>query len=130
MINSLTVSRNLAFGYGIALVVAETIRRRNQLADPDYFIYWFDDYLLGAFLVLAAWKVLKNKEEGKTYLAAAWGVAVGALFLSTLAQLEYMQQQKTDPAPVSTEAVFIIKTFFLLLAVIGMILCFGKTKKE
>lgn len=72
--------------------------------------------------------VKKYKEEGRVYLAAAWGVAVGAIFLSTLGQLEYMNAGKPDPAPVSSEAVFAIKAFFLLLSIVGMVLCFKRKR--
>jgi len=120
-------SRNLALVFGIFLPLAETIRRWKQLTDLNYFMSWFDDYLLGGFLIFAAWKVFKYKEGGKVYLAAAWGVAVGALFLSAMGQVEYIRLNKADPAPVSSEAVLIIKAFFFLLSIAGMIMCFKKT---
>jgi hypothetical protein len=122
----LLFSRNLAFGFGIFLPVAETVRRWEQLTTLSYFFNWFDDYLLGGFLIFAAWKVLKHKESGRTHLAAAWGVAVGAIFLSTLGQLENIKNNKSDPAPISTEVVLIIKGAFLLLSITGMILCFKR----
>ena len=99
------------------------------MTDLSYFLNWFDDYLLGGFLLFAAWKVLKQKEKAAVYLAAAWGVSAGAIFLSTLGQLDYIKQGKADPAPVSSETVLIIKTFFLLLSIAGMILCFAKNKE-
>ena len=128
MNRSLLYSRNLAFTFGIFLPVAETIRRCDELTNINYFFNWFDDYLLGGFLIFAAWKVLKNKEGGRIYLAAAWGVAVGAIFLSTLGQLEDIKNDMPDPAPISTEGVLIIKTCFLLLSIIGMTLSFKKSE--
>ena len=129
MSRSLLHGRNLAFGFGTLLPLLQTIRLWNHLTDAGYFIHWFDDYLFGCFLLFAAFKVLKYKEEGKVYLAAAWGVMVGVAFLSTLGQLDYVIQGKADPAPVSTETVLAIKLLGLLLSIIGMILCFGRKKQ-
>jgi hypothetical protein len=128
MNKSLLFSRNLALGFGIFLPLTETIRRWEQLTNINYFFNWFDDYLLGGFLIFAAWKVFKYKDEAKIFLAAAWGVAVGAIFLSTLGQLESIKNGKADPAPISTEGVLIIKTIFLLLSITGMVLCFKKNR--
>jgi hypothetical protein len=129
MARPLLYSRSLAFCFGIFLPLMETIRRWKQLTDLTYFLNWFDDYLLGGFLLFAAFKVLKHKEKGRVYLAAAWGVSVGALFLSTLAQLDYLKKGKADPAPVSSEMVLAIKIFFLLLSVAGMVLCFVRKRE-
>ena len=128
MNRSLRYSRNLALGFGVFLPLMETIRRWNQLTDLHYFFHWFDDYLLGAILLFAAIKVLKYQQEGRVYLAAAWGVSVGAIFLSTLGQLDYIKQGKADPAPVSSQIVLVIKIFFLVVSVAGMVLCFNRKR--
>ena len=50
----LKISTYIAFIGGIVTPALETIRRWNQLSDPQYFINWFDDYIIGAFLLIAA----------------------------------------------------------------------------
>ena len=126
---SLLYSRNLAFGFGILLPLMQTIRVWKHLTEPGYVIHWVDDYLFGGFLLFGAFKVLKYKEQGNVYLAAASGVMVGVAILSTLGQLEGVKQGKTYPAPVSTEMLLAIKLAGLVFCIAGMFLCFGAEKQ-
>ena len=119
MSKALNYSRNLAFAIGVLVPFAETVRRRAQLLDPQYFIYWFDDYILGAVLLFAAWKAKRNPMDGQKYLSAAWGLATGALFLSTLSQVERLGG--TDPAMISPLTIAVIKAMLLILALSGLI---------
>jgi hypothetical protein len=48
--NGSRVSMYVAFAASILLPILETIRRWDQLAEPRYFITWFDDYIIGGFL--------------------------------------------------------------------------------
>jgi hypothetical protein len=116
---AITCSRNLAFTIGVLVPVAETIRRRGQLLQPENFIYWFDDYVLGAILLFAAWKAKQNPVHGQKYLSAAWGLATGALFLSTLSQIERLGG--TDPSAMPPLTVAAIKALLLVLALSGLI---------
>ncbi len=72
----------LGFIGGIGIPILETIRRWHQLTDLHHFINWFDDYLMGAFLLFAAWKTYQSAEIGKPYLCSAWGAATGMMFMS------------------------------------------------
>lgn len=126
MHNSILYSKNLAFVLGILLPVAETIRRRSQLFQFQNFIYWFDDYILGAILLFAAWKARRNPIDGQKYLSAAWGLTTGALFLSTLSQLERLGG--TDPSQISPLTVAVIKAILLIMAVTGLVTSLVKIK--
>ena len=86
---SLKISVWMALVMGILLPLAETVRRSNQLLDPARFLNWFDDYLLGGAMLLAAYWVKRNKRNAVGWLIAAWGVGVGALFLSFIGQFDY-----------------------------------------
>ena len=126
MSKSLSYSKNLAFIIGALIPIAETIRRRNQLLQLQHFIYWFDDYILGAVLLFAAWKAKQNPLDGQKYLSAAWGLATGALFLSTLGQVERLGG--TDPSAMSPLTVAVIKAVLLILALSGLITSLYKFK--
>lgn len=119
MSKALNYSKNLAFTIGVLVPVAETIRRRSQLLQIQNFIYWFDDYVLGAILLFAAWKAKQDPLEGQKYLSAGWGLTTGALFLSTLGQLERLGG--ADPSLMPPLTVAMIKALILILALSGLI---------
>ena len=110
----------MAVGMGLFLPVAETIRRINQILDYREFFSWFDDYILGGILLLAAYSVIKNKKNSVAYLIAAWGVATGALFLSLLGQFKYYQTTAGDPGIFSTTFVVVAKGLILIFILIGL----------
>jgi hypothetical protein len=118
--NSLKISMRMALFMGIFLPLAETLRRSNQLLDPTRFINWFDDYLLGGALLAAVYLVKKKRPHTISYLIAAWGVAVGALFLSFIGQFEYYQTATGDPGIFSTSLVAVIKGLILVYMLIGL----------
>lgn len=126
----LRLSRDLALGFGVLLPIAETIRRWDEIVELRDVPYWIDDYLLGAFLVLAGFRVWKRGEGGRAQLAAAWGASTGVLALSTLGQWEALRAGDLDPAPIPSGLVLGIKILALLLCVVGMTLCFGKPESE
>jgi len=95
--NTLKTSAKMALAMGIFLPLAETVRRINQILDPSEFFSWFDDYILGGTLLLAAYMVFKNKVNANAYLIAAWGIGVGALFLSFLSQMKRSLTDTLDP---------------------------------
>lgn len=119
MLKTLSYSTTLAFVLGIILPLAETLRRRTQLFQLHNFIYWFDDYVLGAILLFAAWKARRNPVDGQKYLSAAWGLTTGALFLSVVGQVERLGG--TDPSMISPLTVAMIKAVLLLVAMSGLV---------
>ncbi len=107
---------------GIFLPLAETVRRANQILDLTRFLNWFDDYILGISLLIAAYLVKKRKHNSIAFLIAAWGIVSGALFLSFLGQFDYYRTNTVDPGIFSTSFVAIAKGFILGYMLIGLYL--------
>ena len=122
------VSMYTAFIGGILTPLLETIRRWHQISDPRYFISWFDDYLIGGILFFAASKTFKLLAKGVKYLIAAWGIATGMIFNSFFGQLQAINQ--SDPAPVSSLTVVIIKGIMFLICICSLILSLKTSSLE
>lgn len=118
--SGLTFSRRLAFVVGVFTPLAETIRRWHQLGQPGVWPIWFDDVLLGGFLVYAAWRTGRDPRDGQKYLAGAWGVTAGMAYGSFFGQL--ISLNEPDPAPIGTAWVVGIKGLGLLLAIITLVI--------
>jgi hypothetical protein len=113
-------SANMAVALGFFLPVAETVRRINQLFDFREFFSWFDDYILGAVLLWAAYSVFKNKKYSVKYLIAAWSIATVALLLSFIGQFRYYKTASGDPGIFTTTFVVVAKGLILLYILIGL----------
>ena len=113
-------SRRLAIMGGILAPLGETIRRWNtwQESPPNL----FDDYIMGAFLLYAAWRTGKNVRSGQRFLAAAWAFACGLGYYSFFGQLRSLRLGEIDPAPISSEWVLLIKGIAVSLAIIALVL--------
>jgi hypothetical protein len=72
----------MAAALGVFLPLAESVRRFDELLDPARFPAWFDDYVLGALLLLAAYRAAAGKQNSYLWLIGVWGIAVGGLALS------------------------------------------------
>lgn len=112
-------SAYVALAGGILTPAVETVRRWHQIADLRYFINWFDDYIIGAFLLIAAWRTLRSVAEGRPLLIAAWGFATGMCFGSFIFQL---QNTGPDPSGISNNTVAVVKGVMLLVCVICLLL--------
>ena len=112
-------SRNLALFIGIVTPVLETVRRWSTWQDNPPAM--FDDYVLGGFLVYGAWRTGRDPVDGQRFLAAAWGVALGMVFLSFFGQLYALRTGQADPAPVSSEWVAAVKGVGLVLVLLGLV---------
>jgi hypothetical protein len=110
----------MALIIGLLLPLAETLRRSNQLPDPTRFLHWFDDYLLGGAMLLAVYRVKQNKRHAVSWLIAAWGIGVGALFLSFIGQIDYYFEPAGDPGIFSTTLVLIVKGLMLAYMCYGL----------
>lgn len=103
----ISISRYLAIVLGILTPLGETIRRWHTWREnPPAF---FDDYIIGLFLLLGAWRTGKDINRGRPFLAAAWAFMCGMAYVSFFGQLENSHLGITDPAPISSGAVAAIK---------------------
>jgi hypothetical protein len=115
----------LAFVGGVLTPLLETIRRWDHLSDLRYFVSWFDDYLIGGFLIFAAYKTYKSIPDGQKYLSGAWGIATGMAFYSFFMQIQSLD--RADPAPVASSTVAIVKGVMLVTCIVCLI--FSLTEK-
>lgn len=115
----ISISRYLAIALGILTPLAETIRRWSTWREnPPAF---FDDYIIGAFLLFAAWRTGRDVKRGRPFLAAAWAFLCGMAYPSFFGQLEDYRLGLADPAPISSGAVAAIKGVGLALGVICLV---------
>jgi hypothetical protein len=112
-------SRRLAFLFGIALPILETIRRLHQLGDFSVWPMWLDDFILATLLLVGARMTSGQRYHNARFLAAAWGAACGMGYYSFFAQLQRLDL--ADPAPTSSTWVAIVKGVGLALAVLALI---------
>lgn len=111
----------MAVFMGLFLPMAETLRRFKQLTDLSQFLFWFDDYILGAILLSAAWMLKAGKSNAIQYMIAAWGIGTGALFLSFLGQIDYISSDAGDPGGMfSVWFVLIVKALILGYMIFGL----------
>ncbi|MGL5806238.1 MAG: hypothetical protein ACRC11_12490 [Xenococcaceae cyanobacterium] len=118
----LKTSAKMAVIMGVFLPLAETVRRANQILDLTRYLNWFDDYILGISLLIAAYLVKKRKHNSIAFLIAAWGFVSGALFLSLLGQFDYYRTNTVDPGIFSTSFVAIAKGLIFGYMLIGLYL--------
>ena len=112
-------SRRLAIVGGILAPLAETIRRWSTWQQSPASL--FDDYIIGAFLLYAAWRAGKDLRSGQRFLAAAWAFACGLGYASFFGQLHSMRLGERDPAPISSAWVLVIKGIAVTLALIALV---------
>lgn len=106
-------ARRLALLAGIVLPVGEIARRWHQLGDPRFFFAWFDDVLIGAFLLYGAWRAGQDAAAGQASLAAAWGFTLAIAIASVFAGMF----GGPDPTGASRAVVVAVKGVMLALAV-------------
>jgi hypothetical protein len=122
----LRFSRGLAYVFGIGAPLAETIRRWGTWR--EYPPAFFDDFILGAFLLAGAWATRGHPTpRGRALLAAAWGFTCAMGYSSTAFHWLMMRRGEPDPAPIPSEAVFAIKVIGSLLAVVALALTLADT---
>lgn len=116
----LRTSMRMALALGILLPLAETVRRIHEVLAFENFFHWFDDYTLGAVLLLAAFLVWKQKSNAQLYLIAAWGIAAGALTGSLYGQFDGYFKSMPDAGVFSSGFVLIAKALILFYILIGL----------
>jgi hypothetical protein len=112
---TLQFGRRLAVVFGILLPAIELVRRWHQLGDVAALPFWLDDFLIGGFLLLGAWKTRHDVEAGRPWLAAAVGFAAGMIYSSFFSQLAMIDAP--DPSGLSGVTVVAIKGLLFVLAV-------------
>jgi hypothetical protein len=117
---TISFSRYLAIVLGVLIPLAETIRRWSTWRDNPPAL--FDDYILGAFLLYGAWRVGKDAYRGQRYLAAAWAFMCGMACGSFFEQLHRYRLGISDPAPISSGWVAVIKGVGLTLGIAALVL--------
>ena len=117
---SLQFSRWLALAGGILAPLAETIRRWSSWKQSPANL--FDDYIMGAFLLFAAWRLGKDVRSGQRFLTAAWGFACGLGYYSFFGQLDSLRLGQADPAPIPSKWVLVVKGLAWGLAITALAL--------
>jgi hypothetical protein len=119
IIQSMTFSRWLAIIFGILAPLGETVRRWHTWR--EYPPAFFDDYIMGAFLLAGAWLVGRRFAAGQRLLGAAWGFTCGLGYYSFFEQLRRFRLGDIDPAPISSGAMLTIKGIGVSLAVAALV---------
>ena len=116
----ISFSRYLAIALGILTPLGETVRRWSTWREnPSAF---FDDYILGAFLLYGAWRVGRDARSGQRYLAAAWAFMCGMAYGSFFEQLHRYRLGMSDPAPIGSGWIVLIKGVGLALGVVALVM--------
>jgi hypothetical protein len=116
---TLGFSHRAARTAGLLIPLLETCRRWHQLTQPARWPSIFDDYLMGLLLLLAAFQARRDPVEGRTWLAAAWGLATGMMFGSFFGQLVALGEP--DPSGIPARAVVAFKGVFFAVCVAGLV---------
>lgn len=112
-------SRRLAVCLGTITPALEIVRRWHQLSDPTLLWVWFDDVLLGVFLLYGAWSAGRDRVGGRPILAAAWGFMCGLVYGSFFSQL--MELDRPDPSGVPAAFAVAVKGIGFGLAILGLV---------
>jgi hypothetical protein len=110
-------SETLAWVAGVVLPVGETLRRWGTWWDVP--LAYFDDVLIGAFFLAAAFRSRRGDAAGSRWLAASFAFGCGMAYSSwtfTMGQLE-----RIDPSGVSGVTAAAVKAAMLGLSVAGLV---------
>ena len=112
-------SRYLAIILGILTPLAETVRRWSTWQEnPPAF---FDDYIIGALLLYGAWRVGKDARSGQRFLVAGWAFLCGMAYGSFFEQVRQYRLGISDPAPIGSIWIAVIKGVGLALGVVALV---------
>ena len=120
--------RKLAILFGVLLPAVEVVRRWHQLGDIRALPLWLDDFLIGGFLLLGAWKTRRDVEAGRPWLAAAVGFAAGMIYASFFSQLAALDAP--DPSGLSGVTVVTIKGLLFALAIYALVVVLRPASTE
>lgn len=121
---TLRFSTRLAVLVGIATPSIEAVRRWHELRSLT--VWWpafFDDVLLGAFLLYGAWRTTQNGPSGRPVLTAAWAFMCGIAYSSVFIQLANLSQP--DPSGLPPAVVVFAKAVGLAVGIVGLVSAFA-----
>jgi hypothetical protein len=107
-------SRYFALAGGILLPLIETVRRWGT---GDY-LFWLDDYLVGAALLFAFARTRRGAGRGRPLLAAAWGFACGIGYSSLVAH--WMRIDRPDVSGLDHRLLTFALGIAVLLALLAL----------
>ena len=105
----------LAVVLGLLIPILETVRRWGTFGKNPVTV--IEDYVIGALLLWGAWLVGRNYRRGG---GGAGGGPAARPRPRPVGQLYHLQTGEADPAPVSSEAVAVIKGALLALAIVAL----------
>lgn len=114
---TLKISCILAIIIGVTCIPFELTRRWHQLTDLHYFFAWFDDIIMGSFLLWGVWKTYRSR-NGQRYLTAAWGFASGLIYSSLFFQ--FANRDLPDPSGISVNIVLAGKFLAFAISIAGL----------
>jgi hypothetical protein len=113
-------SRYLAIILGILTPLAETVRRWSTWRENPPAL--FDDYILGALLLYGAWRVGRDARSGQRFLVAGWAFMCGMAYGSFFEQVHRYRLGISDPAPIPSIWVALIKGVGLALGIAALVI--------
>ena len=114
-----------AYVLGVALPVLETARRRTSFHPiPAY----LDDFVIGAWLLLAARSVTKGKPYGRALLCSAWGALCAGMWGSFFSQLA--SEDARDVSGLAHGVVLGIKGAIWAVAIVALVLSIRDGRRD
>ena len=108
--------QSAAWVVGLLLPVAEAARRRSDFSDiPGY----VDDFIIGGFLLFAAWWAEQRPSIGRVLLVASWGSFCGGMYYAFFGQLR--SGQRLDVSGLPNAAVLFVKGAIFGVGVIALV---------
>ena len=105
-----------AYCVGLLLPIAEVARRRTDFSNIPAYV---DDFLIGGFLLVAAWATTRGRPAGNVLLAVAWAAFCGGMYYSFFGQL--FQAGDTDISGLSRYSVVFVKGILFAVGIIAVI---------
>ena len=110
-----------AFTIGVLLPILETARRGISHWTIN-FTTMFEDYLLGALLLIGGWAAYRSRAWGPVFLVLAWAAFSGLMTSSFVGQLEEtLRQTVSEP---NNLLVVVVKFLLWSVCVVSLVLSF------
>ena len=110
-----------AFAIGVLLPMLETARRGISHWTIN-FTTMFEDYLLGALLLVGGWAAYRSRSWGPVFLVLAWAAFSGLMTSSFVGQVEETLRQTADEP--HNLVVVVVKFLLWSVCVVSLVLAF------